>query len=341
MHATSSYQPHWIREDFIDFLAEKIDPIWAWKKVKAQVIHRECIGTDFYQIQLRPNANFKHHQFQAGQSVLVTVSIDGVRAQRSYSVVKLLNNGDLLIAVKRQGNVSKALTQIAVSAVVELSQTQGTFVLNPHAKAIVLIASGSGITAIYALLQQALKQASIQPIDLLYFSRDQAFVAELKQLSEQYCQFNFYHFDTVQQRQRFSKTLLTRLVPDFAQRETYLCGARGLMEKVNQLYQVLGIQQNLKQEIFQQISAEHSTQQPVHFIRSQQHFIADKTLLESAEQAGLRPSHGCRMGICNRCSCTKISGSVKNLRTGEIDHADQTQIKLCIHQAIGPVSINL
>lgn len=336
-----SYQPQWIREDFIDFIAEKVNPIWAWKKVKAQVIGIESIGTDFYQIQLRPNSNFKHRQFQAGQSLLVTVSIDGIRHQRSYSVVKLLNNGDLVIAVKRQGYVSQALTQLIASAVVELSQTQGNFVLNHHADAILLLASGSGITAIYALLQQAVLLRNIQKVDLIYFSRDQAYVDELMQLSEQQPHFNFYYFDTSKQRQRFSRALLTRLVPDFGQRETYLCGAVGLMEKVNDLYQTLGLEQHLKQEYFQQILDENTSQQPVYFQRSQQNFAASANLLESAEQAGLRPVHGCRMGICNSCSCTKVSGSVKNLLTGEINHADQTQIKLCISQAVSPVVINL
>lgn len=336
-----SYQPQWIREDFIDFIAEKVNPIWAWKKVKAQVIHIECIGTDFYQIQLRPNSNFKYPQFQAGQSLLVTLTIEGIRNQRSYSVLKLLSNGDLIIAVKQQGHVSKALTQLPISAVVELSQTQGDFVLNHRADAILLLASGSGITAIYALLQQAMLLHNIQKIDLIYFSRDQAFVEELTQLAEAHQHFNFYHFNTSKQRQRFSKALLTRLVPDFGQRETYLCGANRLMVAVNDLYQTLGIAQHLKQEFFQHISDENASQQPVYFQRSQQNFDASSNLLESAEQAGLRPAHGCRMGICNSCSCTKVSGSVKNLLTGEINHADQTQIKLCISQAVSPVVINL
>jgi len=203
-----------------------------------------------------------------------------------------------------------------------------------------LIASGSGITAIYALLQAAFL-SRIQSIDLLYFSRDQAFVAELTALAEQYSQFHFHFINTVKQVQHFDQALLQHLVPDFQQRVAYVCGARNMMREINTLYRDLGIEEKLKQEFFQQQSDEHASQQPVHFIRSQQNFNAVSNLLESAEQAGLRPSHGCRMGICNSCSCTKVSGSVKNLMTGEIDHADQTQIKLCISQAISPVVINL
>ena len=32
------YRPEWVREDFIDFLAEKVNPLWAWKKAKARIV---------------------------------------------------------------------------------------------------------------------------------------------------------------------------------------------------------------------------------------------------------------------------------------------------------------
>ena len=39
-------------------------------------------------------------------------------------------------------------------------------------------------------------------------------------------------------------------------------------------------------------------------------------LLEQAEDAGLAPDHGCRMGICNTCSCRKTAGTVRNVISG-------------------------
>ena len=103
----------------------------------------------------------------------------------------------------------------------------------------------------------------------------------------------------------------------------------------------MNITDRLKQEYFQIAVDESLEAQPIVFLRSQQEFAAKSNLLESAEQAGLKPTHGCRMGICNTCTCTKVSGSTKNMLTGEIDHASNTQIKLCISQAISPVVINL
>ncbi len=334
------YQPEWVREDFVDFIAEKINPVWAWKKVKAVVVKTRALSDDFYQIQLRPNRNFKHQQFKAGQSILVTLDIAGVRQQRSYSVVKFLDNGDIILAVKQQGKVSNALTQLAYGHVVELSQAQGEFVLDQNAVPLLLIGSGSGITAIYSLLLEALADSS-RPVDLIYFSRDEAFHADLQQLAQQYSHFHYHYINTLQQKQHLKIELLERLVPDFQQRQSYACGSSAMMQSAQQIFQDLHITERLKQEYFQIAVDENLATQPVVFLRSQQEFEAKSNLLESAEQAGLKPTHGCRMGMCNTCTCTKVSGSTKNMLTGEINHDSNTQIKLCISQAVSPVVINL
>ena len=76
----------------------------------------------------------------------MTVLIGGVRWQRSYSIVEIIENGNLVIAVKQQGKVSNALTQQPVKSVVEISQTQGEFVLKTQPHSALMIASGSGVT---------------------------------------------------------------------------------------------------------------------------------------------------------------------------------------------------
>jgi len=113
------------------------------------------------------------------------------------------------------------------------------------------------------------------------------------------------------------------------------------MQSIEQLYREFKLSDYLYTEYFQMIADDSVPAQPVTFSLAQQDFLAEGNLLESAEKAGLKPAHGCRMGICNTCSCTKLQGSVKNLLTGEIDHANNTQIKLCVSQAISPVRIQL
>ncbi|MGE8683190.1 MAG: ferredoxin reductase [Acinetobacter sp.] len=340
MHIRAEYKPEWIREDFVDFIAEKFNSIWAWKKIKAEIINVKPLSADFIQLQLRPNQNFQLYTYQAGQSILVTVVICGVRQQRSYSIAQASPQGLLSIAVKKQGLVSNALTALPVNSIVEISQPQGDFVLQPSARASLLIASGSGISAIYALLNSHLLNHS-KPVDLLYFSRDNAYAAELKALAEQYPQFKLHLINTAQRKQHLTQELLRKLVENFQQRECYACGASAMMQSAQKIYQALELTEQLHTEYFQLTIDETLAEQPVKFLLAQQEFQAKSNLLESAEQAGLRPAHGCRMGICNTCSCTKINGSVKNMLTGEINSQSNSQIKLCISQAISPVTINL
>lgn len=341
MRRLENYQPHWIREDFIDFIADKINPLWSYRKVKAQVLSIEQVGQDFYQLQLRPNQNFDYQGFQLGQNILVTVVIAGVRYQRSYSILNINSAGHILLAVKRQGLVSTALTVLHVNSYIEISQPQGDFTLQPSVEKLLLVASGSGITAIYALLQQALSHTELMKIDLIYFSRDLAYVTALNQLSEQHSHFHVFVIDTMAEHQHLDLSLLEYLVPDFKSRPCYACGAHAMMHAITDIYAQIGCQEQLKQEYFQPVRAQNSSIQQVKFIRAQQSFEAHGSLLESAELVGLRPAHGCRMGICNSCSCTKVSGTTQNLLTGEIDQQSNSKIKLCISQALSPVEINL
>ena len=66
-----------------------------------------------------------------------------------------------------------------------------------------------------------------------------------------------------------------------------------------------------------------------------------RSLLEQAEEAGLQPESGCRMGICHTCSCTKRAGSVRNLLTGEVSDTEDEQIQICISAPVGDVAIEI
>ncbi len=66
-----------------------------------------------------------------------------------------------------------------------------------------------------------------------------------------------------------------------------------------------------------------------------------RVLLEQAEDAGLVPDHGCRMGICNTCSCRKREGAVRNVLTGEITTAKDEQIRICVSVPVGDVVLDL
>ncbi|MEO6687632.1 MAG: 2Fe-2S iron-sulfur cluster-binding protein, partial [Dokdonella sp.] len=66
-----------------------------------------------------------------------------------------------------------------------------------------------------------------------------------------------------------------------------------------------------------------------------------QSLLEGLEVAGLAPASGCRMGICNTCACEKISGSTRNLHTGERVDEPVSALRLCVNSAATDLVLDL
>jgi ferredoxin len=69
--------------------------------------------------------------------------------------------------------------------------------------------------------------------------------------------------------------------------------------------------------------------------------IAEGTLLEQAEAAGLSPEFGCRMGICHTCTCRKAAGAVQNVLTGEVSDEEDEDIQLCVSVPAGDVALEI
>ena len=65
------------------------------------------------------------------------------------------------------------------------------------------------------------------------------------------------------------------------------------------------------------------------------------SLLEQAEEAGLTPEFGCRMGICFSCTRTKTAGTVRNILTGEESAVPDEEVRICVTAAAGDCHIDL
>lgn len=339
---TTRYTPHLIREDFVDFVLGKVNPLWRWKQACARIEQIKPLPDQMVGITLRPNRHLT--TWQPGQFVMLSVPIEGVRHQRAYSIVSLPGE-PLQIAIKQQGKVSRFLAEQAKTGmVVDISQPAGYFVLAPDFQQtpLLLIATGSGITPMLPLLRTALPQTT-QPVTLIYFSRDPAFRDELNTLAQQYPHFDLRIIqDSAEQPANFSGDLLDELVPDAENRLTYVCAAPVVMQLTRVLWHDRNWQGRLIQESFLPVSVDlDAAEQSVNCRRAMREFKAQGNLLASAEAAGLKPAYGCRMGICNTCVCQKVSGTTRNLLTGELDDQPNRPIRLCITEAVSPLDIDL
>ncbi len=343
--------PHVLEADWLDFAVNHVDPLWSLQRIKARVSAINTETADIKRFELVPNQNWTGHQ--PGQYLSVRVNIDGVLHERCYSLTSRPQSDRIEIAVKRQphGKVSNWLhDHLQVGDVVELSAAAGDFVLpTPMPSAMLLLAGGSGITPVYSLLCDALARDPQLDVHLIYYAnsaQDLAFFAPLQALAAQHAGF-VLHTALMEQGQaaRFGLEQLTALCPDFATRRTWICGPQGLMQGALDLWAAQGIAQQITCEWFgpcQQGSTVGSLNQPVTLRRSQQVFAhTASTLLESAEAAGARPAFGCRIGVCKQCTCTKVSGTVRDRITGAIDSNPNTAIRLCISEPLSAVELDI
>ncbi len=345
----NTYKPHWVREDFVDFVLARVNPLWTVTRTMARIENIEYIEDDMVKITLSTNhlLNRRFKTYQAGQYIILTATIAGVRHQRAYSLVstpeQYAKDGKLVIGVKRQGRVSNYLAkQAKIGDVLEITPASGEFVMDSFTNPSLFLSAGSGITPIVPMIKIALENSKL-PVTLIYYSRDPAFRQELETLAAVHNHFSLNIIvDSAEKPAYFDAETLDRLCPDADTRDTYVCAAPGLMKASRELWAARGWSEKMRQESFLPIKIDENAEaQNVNFRRSQREFEAKGNLLASAEAAGLTPAYGCRMGVCNACVCTKVSGAVRNQITGEVNDQNNVQIKLCVNAAISEVVIDL
>jgi ferredoxin-NADP reductase len=324
--------------------------------VFARVDARRWVADDMLALTLRPNGNWRGAK--PGQHVQLYLPQDGVRLSRSYSLTALHADGSLEIAIKRQpgGRVStQLLSSVAVGQVLELGSAFGELQWAEPDRGVLLLAAGSGITPLLGMLRSALAEGFSAPISLLHYVREQgqqAFVDELRALQAQYA--------NLQVRWALSEAPVTAGelsgrfcdahlagIEQLPQRRVLACGPSGFVEQVQGWWRGAGQAGELQFEAFTAPDlgdaelAQRHLQLSFTGSRRQGRGDNQRSLLEQAESLGLHPQHGCRQGICASCTCTLISGAVRDMRSGEIASEPGQPIRLCVNAPNTDVEIDL
>jgi ferredoxin-NADP reductase len=337
-----------------EFWLQEIAPSLSLRP-RARIIEIIPETPDAKTFVLRPNRLWKGHV--AGQYVTIEVEIDGRRERRCYSISAAPGTGRAFsITVKRVagGLVSNWLHEhAAVGDTLGIGRAAGDFVLPETIPArILFVTGGSGITPVFALLEELAGRAALKDVTLLHYAptrKEVIFHDRLRALARRHRGFRLLIGLTREKSgvARFAGEHLRSLVPDFRQRETWLCGPEGLRNRVTTLWEAEGIRERLHEERFVATIPVASTagapRVTVTLGRSGRTFETkgSGTLLEQAERAGANPAFGCRMGICQTCKCVKRSGAVQNLRTGAISNDPDETIQLCISIPRSDVEIDL
>jgi glycine betaine catabolism B len=269
-----------------------------------------------------------------GQFLTFHLDIDGKKVIRSYTICSSpLKSDHVEITPKRTQNgcASVFLNESAAPGmIVNASGPFGQFYFDENLhKNIVLIAAGSGITPMIAMLRYIEDRALNTPVTLIYSvrtSQDIIFKNELTRLS---CSLpNFRTVVTLSapdinwkgHRGRISSALLQQQIHDFAAPTFFLCGPKAFMKLASDLLTEQGVAADrIKQESFGESSLPAISTPPasasfetVEFLRSARNVKLNPgmTILEIAEMSGISIPNACRQGQCGTCATQLLGGSV-------------------------------
>ncbi|HNE75507.1 MAG TPA: iron-sulfur cluster-binding domain-containing protein, partial [Microthrixaceae bacterium] len=273
------------------------------------------------------------------------------------------------------GIVSNHLVQrIRPGDVVHLDGPEGDFTLDPDpapttgadhpptapGRPLLFITGGSGITPVIGMLRaldagaDTAPDATLDDVVVVHHAptdRESLFTDELDAMARRNRGLRVVHVRTgagaPPPEMELNAGRLDDLCPDWRDREAWTCGPRPMVEAVESLWS----------------GPDHATTRALHVERFTPS-IPDglpevegtltfraagvsvpsdgtRTVLDAAEDAGLSPLAGCRMGVCRRCVVPLHSGTVVDRRDGRIECEPGAHVQICVTAAVGDVEIEI
>jgi ferredoxin-NADP reductase/DMSO/TMAO reductase YedYZ heme-binding membrane subunit len=280
----------------------------------------------------------------AGQYLNLALAIDNKRVNRSYTIASSpTRRAYCEISVKRDGLASKHLhATLAEGATLKVSAPAGKFVFAGHeAKRVVLCAGGVGITPMMSVIRSLTDRCWTGDIYLLFAVRkreDIIFESELADLQQRFPNLHvkITLTGTIDDgvawdgaRGHLTRELIQGFVPGLERGPVMLCGPEKMMLAARKLFVDLGVPDSeVLEEAFVSPPAqpeseatgvagaeEPATDGEVPNVEFQKagksaELPSDLTVLEVAEDCGVRIPFECRSGICGQCKTKLVSGRV-------------------------------
>lgn len=352
-------------QEFVTFWLEQAGSTQSIDRCLAEVVSIDRETQDAVSLWLRPNALFTG--FEAGQHVNLSVSIEGVVHTRSYSFSSApTTDGLVRLTIKQTptGLVSRhVVNHLEVGTIVELGDVFGDMTLSntqpnltEQRPTMVLLAAGSGITPMISLIESLEAQDWPADVTLMSWARnpeDVLFDSMLKSKAAASEHFKYVRLleDGANEAEgdltgRPSAKQFKQVVADLTQADVYACGPDGFM---NALRTILGDKpKSFHAESFTPMALsvdENAEVKTFTITLTKSNRIVEvsnnKPLLKALQEQGINPPHGCGMGICNTCSCEKLTGTTQNMQNKSVCGSNNTALRLCISAAQGPVSLDL
>jgi 3-ketosteroid 9alpha-monooxygenase subunit B len=269
--------------------------------------------------------------YRAGQFVTVEVELGGERLRRCYSLASSPDcDGEHKVTVKRtrRGRVSSWLNDsLKAGDVLSVLRPEGRFVLDGGTGPLVLFAGGSGITPVVSLLKTTLATTE-RRVTLVYANRDAGsviFAGELARLERAHAgRLRVVHrLDDA--HGLLDEDAIRALVTEPRDASCYLCGPAPFMAVVERALSAAGVpEERVRVERF--VFTPHVNDAPPPapngaelpdfvdvVLEGKQHripYVAGKTLLQTARDAGLNAPYSCEEGFCGCCASDLLEGRV-------------------------------
>lgn len=337
--------------DYLDL----IDPMRSGADLRGRIVEVRPETADAATVVIRPGRGWRGHV--PGQYIRIGIDIDGVRHWRAYSLTHRADGtpaagipaGCIAITTKAipDGKVSNHLVRRAQPGTfVMLDQAIGEFTLPTPAPAKVLfLTAGSGITPVMGMLRNHLDELSdVAHVHCAPSERDVIFARELTGHRDAGRLNLHLNLDDVHGVLDLAR--LDGLVPDWTERETWLCGPTALLDAAEKHWANAGIPERLHVERFRPSVVEPGEGGTVTFAKSSKAVDADGStpILDAGEDAGVLMPSGCRMGICFGCVVPMRSGAIRDLRTGEVtvhESDEPLPVQTCVNAVAGACELDL
>lgn len=306
-------------------------------------------------VHLRLKVSRRWRGFDAGQHISLYISHNGRLVTRTFSICSATGlwhrerEIHLCCKVQQKGSFTPLLAALKNNDKLNISRASGDFVWRHATQSSTFIAAGSGITPIASMLLS--QRHWLAPVKLIYRvkTRENAsLLTELFKLAEKQ---EMLTIELSESRDQSASEFIHSLTRLCQSGHYFVCGPSLFMHVVCQHLQQLKVHDAcISQEQFGltplMLEVEDINQQvPTTFINAGQSksvlLARNTSLLQGAEDNGLVPTFGCRIGVCFQCVCQKVSGQVRDMRTGQLSGNGSEQIQLCISQPLTQLVVEL
>jgi ferredoxin-NADP reductase len=326
----------------VDRYTELVDPTWTRGEARAKIVAVRRQTPRSVTLTLEPNGAFTG--FRAGQHINLTVEIDGRRRTRCYSPASAESARYLELTIGRHdgGLVSTYLCDHArPGMIVGLDSVGGDFTLPAVLpRRILLISGGSGITPVMSMLRTLRSEGYDGEVAFVHYARnvsEACYADELAAMTGVRVLHGYTRDGAGDLSGYFDADHLAAAMPE--PDAVYVCGPAALIDAVR-VHCPTARSESFIPPTF--TIPEDAVGGRISFTDSGIEATDDgRPLLQQAEDAGLTPESGCRMGICHSCTRRKTRGAVRNLITGAVSTDDDEDVQICVSAPVGDVEIAL